>query len=342
MRKFDSTMEKAESWVQLESVAASAARVMFSLLLVFTMVFFTVDMFTNRYTFAFLSWMINKIEPYDTFPTAVIDVLAIALSSVLTIPSTFLCLSGGFLMSDSLGFTWGVVVGSIINIIGGLLGALLCYALSKNVFQSYVASMAENMDVLKGIDVALHRKGLEINIYLRLSPIIPSFALNYGIPALGSKFDDFMLGCFVGSFPYAIIYSFLGALLGNVSEIETFVNTVPDYIILISVVVGCLFLFLSVWVVVKFSAEALDGVVSVSTSTSDASVYDSISPDDNDNIISNSNSNSYSNIHNNGSYQRSPRETDSLLLKRSSKIDLAAQGHGHGNGFDSTRNSIRM
>jgi uncharacterized membrane protein YdjX (TVP38/TMEM64 family) len=49
-----------------------------------------------------------------------------------------------------------------------------------------MSTIAKDYEFFSNLEVAIEVKGLEINILLRLSPIIPNVILNYGLPSLGN------------------------------------------------------------------------------------------------------------------------------------------------------------
>ena len=208
-----------------------------------------------------LTWFVDRVKDYNALVVAIILIAAISITTVVNVPTALLGLPTGFLLTAKLGFGLGVVVATLTICLGSCIGAIICFQLSKQAFRHSVADVSSYYEFLYGIEKALERKGFQINILLRFSTVIPSFVLNYGIPSLGCKFDDFIYGCLLGTLPYALALSLIGALLDDLDSLDSYLKSAPLYAIIGSVLVGFVFLFLGTWYLYKFSREAIDEVI---------------------------------------------------------------------------------
>jgi len=142
------------------------------------------------------------------------------ICTICFIPGSILTLGAGFVFSASTQSLWtGVLLGTLAVFIGASLGAIASFLLGRYLFRDgFVARLTQKYTVFEAIDNALEEKGFRIMVLLRLSPIIPFNVLNYvsGITAI--KFIHYCLACFA-MLPGTILYVFLGASAGSLSEI---------------------------------------------------------------------------------------------------------------------------
>merc|ERR1712238_50679 len=143
------------------------------------------------------------------------------ICTVCFIPGSILTLGAGFVFSASTSSLWtGVLLGTIAVFIGASLGAIASFLLGRYLFRDgFVARLTKKYTVFEAIDNALAEKGFRIMVLLRLSPIIPFNVLNYvsGITAI--KLFHYCIACFA-MLPGTILYVFLGASAGSLSEID--------------------------------------------------------------------------------------------------------------------------
>jgi uncharacterized membrane protein YedE/YeeE len=106
-------------------------------------------------------------------------------------------------------------------------------------------------------------KGLRIMILLRLSPIVPFNALNYIMGVTGVKLWHYVVAC-AAMLPGTILYVFLGASAGSLSEIggedgeEQESNRTVTIIV---VVVGVVFGILAIGVTSYYAKKELNKVL---------------------------------------------------------------------------------
>ncbi|MGH7662912.1 MAG: TVP38/TMEM64 family protein [Gemmatimonadaceae bacterium] len=135
-------------------------------------------------------------------------VLAYAVTTTFGIPATLLTLAGGAI--------FGVVLGSALNWLGAMVGATGAYflarALGRDALTSIVGRRASRLDEL----VSDH--GFLTLLRLRLIPVVPFNALNFGAGIAGMKLRDYLLATGIGILPGTIVYTyFADALLSGVS-----------------------------------------------------------------------------------------------------------------------------
>merc|ERR1712085_33060 len=129
------------------------------------------------------------------------------------------------------------------------------------------------MGVFEAIDNALAEKGFRIMVLLRLRPIIPFNVLNYvsGITAI--KLFHYCIACFA-MLPGTILYVFLGASAGSLSEIggkDADVDLDDEYIeqlekedktvTIVVIVVGVIFGVLAIALTSYYAKQELNKVI---------------------------------------------------------------------------------
>merc|ERR1711865_710958 len=130
----------------------------------------------------------------------------------------------------------------------------------------FVARLTQKYTVFEAIDTALAEKGFRIMVLLRLSPIIPFNVLNYvsGITAI--NFFHYCIAC-VAMLPGTILYVFLGASAGSLSEIGGGGDDVEEeaesnkVLTITVIVVGIVFGFLAIGVTTYYAKQELNKVL---------------------------------------------------------------------------------
>lgn len=137
-------------------------------------------------------------------------VLIYAVSVAFSLPgATIITLTGGFLFST--------FPGALFNITGATIGAAGIFLAAR---WGMGERLAARMDASEG---RIHRikQGIDANQWemlflIRLVPIVPFFVANL-LPALiGVRLDRFVITTFLGIIPGAIVYTSVGAGLGEV------------------------------------------------------------------------------------------------------------------------------
>lgn len=142
--------------------------------------------------------------------TVVLFIAAYVLIVAFSLPgATIATLTGGFLFG-----TWA---GVLINITGATTGAVLIFLAARMGFGDKLKS---RMDASEGM-VAKIKKGIDENqwsmlFFIRLVPVVPFFVANL-IPAfLAVPLYRFVISTFFGIIPGSIVYTSVGAGLGEV------------------------------------------------------------------------------------------------------------------------------
>lgn len=132
-----------------------------------------------------------------------------AISVSFGMPGTIPTLAGGAI--------FGVARGMLYNTIAANLGALLAFLVARYLGRGFVAK------VLKGKAAALDEKigdhGFGTILYLRLIPLVPFNALNFGAGLSRVSLRDYVLGSLIGMLPGTLVYTyFADALIRGTGE----------------------------------------------------------------------------------------------------------------------------
>ncbi len=130
-------------------------------------------------------------------------------ATALAIPGTILTLAGGALF----GFFWGTVFNTIAANIGANLAFLVARFLGRDGIERLCGRR------LQKLDEATKEHGFQGLLLLRLVPLVPFNALNFGSGLTALRWRTYALATLVGIFPGTVVYTmFADALLQGSQE----------------------------------------------------------------------------------------------------------------------------
>ncbi|MEM9431636.1 MAG: TVP38/TMEM64 family protein [Pseudomonadota bacterium] len=126
-------------------------------------------------------------------------------------------LPGALIMTLTGGFLFGLVMGSALTVTGATIGAVAIFFAARF---GLGETLAARMDATTGT-MAKIRDGLRDNevsylLLMRLVPAIPFFVANLAPALLGVKTRNYVLTTFFGIMPGTVVYTWVGAGLGDV------------------------------------------------------------------------------------------------------------------------------
>lgn len=131
----------------------------------------------------------------------VVFVLLYAAITLTPMPKNVLSIAAGLVY----GFGWGL----LLVYLGALVGAAVAFALGRwlgrDAVESYTGSRVARFDEL------VRRRGFAAVLGVRLIPIIPFTAINYGAGLTAVRLRDYALGTALGIIPGTVAYVALGA-----------------------------------------------------------------------------------------------------------------------------------
>lgn len=129
-------------------------------------------------------------------------------------------LPGGAIMTLAGGFIFGIIVGAPLTVIAATLGATAIFLAAKtglgDVLYARLQKKADDPGMLNKIEDGLRKNEISYLLLMRLVPAIPFFLANIAPAFLGVKLRNFVLTTFFGIIPGTVVYSSVGAGLGEV------------------------------------------------------------------------------------------------------------------------------
>ncbi len=138
------------------------------------------------------------------------------VASVVPFPTLVAVLASGFLL--------GVVVGSVVSILGTTLGACVAFLIVRTVTRRWVLAKIALGGRLAVLDRAVGEQGFKVVLLSRLSPIGPFISMNYAFGLTQISLGQYGCGTLVGSAPGTILYVFFGAGLHSLHDIITYAH----------------------------------------------------------------------------------------------------------------------
>jgi uncharacterized membrane protein YdjX (TVP38/TMEM64 family) len=135
-------------------------------------------------------------------------VLAYILVVVLMLPAFLLIMAGGAV--------FGATKGTLLAMVGALVGGTLAFLLSRHVGRDKVAERIARHPTLSMIDRSIGDEGAKLIFLLRLSPAVPFVLSNYALGVTGVSLRHFLLGT-LGLFPVVATYAAFGSASGTSS-----------------------------------------------------------------------------------------------------------------------------
>eukprot|EP00804_Cyclotella_cryptica_P024918 CCRYP_011819-RB/>CCRYP_011819-RB protein AED:0.04 eAED:0.04 QI:197/1/1/1/1/1/2/282/255 len=146
------------------------------------------------------------------------------LATVAFLPGSILTLGSGFVYGKAFGLGSGVALASGVVFVGACCGAIISFLLGRYLLREWVGErLVKRYPMFMALDEALKQQGFQIFLLLRLSPIVPFNAINYigGVTAISLK--DYTRAL-IGILPGTVLYCFIGASAGSLSESQDGVN----------------------------------------------------------------------------------------------------------------------
>lgn len=128
-------------------------------------------------------------------------------------------LPGALVASLTGGFLFGTMAGSLINVSSATIGATLVFLAARWGFGDRLAARMEtSQGRIKRLKDGIDENQWSMLFLIRLVPVVPFFVANL-IPAIvGVPLRRFVISTFAGIIPGAVVYTSVGAGLGEVFE----------------------------------------------------------------------------------------------------------------------------
>lgn len=146
----------------------------------------------------------DQIDDFGFWSWAVFIVVYAAVA-LTPIPVTIMALAGGLL--------FGVAVGSVVSVIGAMLGSIAGYAIARTLGKETVLHLLGSRG--DTLEERLDDAGFEAVFTLRVLPGMPYWPINYAAGALGIPFQVFVWASMIASIPGQVSLVAIGAFLGE-------------------------------------------------------------------------------------------------------------------------------
>ena len=124
-----------------------------------------------------------------------------ATATALAVPGTILTLAGGALF----GFYWG----TLFNFVAANIGANAAFVLARTLGGDGVRRlMGDDSAALQKLDNVVGKHGFQGLLTLRLIPLVPFNALNFGSGLMSLKWRTYALATLIGILPGTAVYTF--------------------------------------------------------------------------------------------------------------------------------------
>ncbi len=142
---------------------------------------------------------------------------AVVAFMVIYIVIVAFSLPGAAVASLTGGFLFAVFPGTFLNVTSATIGAVLIFAAARYGLGDYLGRKLDNASGVVGkINKGLDENEVSFLLLMRLVPAFPFFVANL-VPALvGTAITRFAWTTFVGIIPGALVYTWVGAGLGEV------------------------------------------------------------------------------------------------------------------------------
>ncbi|MBV1864607.1 MAG: VTT domain-containing protein [Rhodobacteraceae bacterium] len=128
-------------------------------------------------------------------------------------------LPGAAIMTLSGGFLFGIFPGALFCVLGASIGAVLIFTAAKTGLGDMLHAKMHAQGgggIMERMEKGLHENEVSYLLLMRLVPAIPFFIANLAPAFLGVKARNFTLTTFFGIMPGSIVYTSVGAGLGDV------------------------------------------------------------------------------------------------------------------------------
>jgi uncharacterized membrane protein YdjX (TVP38/TMEM64 family) len=147
-----------------------------------------------------------KMLAYGPWAVGISIALMVAQAIIAPLPMNVVTITNALV--------FGPLWGSLLSWFSTVLGASLCFLLSKTFGKPFAQKLIGSS--MEKAERFFQTYGLHAMFLVRVLPLIPFDAISYGAPLVGVPFSRFLLATAVGIVPSILIYSFLGTLIARI------------------------------------------------------------------------------------------------------------------------------
>lgn len=130
--------------------------------------------------------------------------------AAIYVPACLLFVPGALLTLGA-GYSLGVVRGGVAVSLGSTAGAAAAFLCGRTVAREWVLARLAGRPAFRALDQAVGRRGWQVVLLARLSPVLPFNLLNYAFGLTRIRFREFVWASWLGMLPGTMLYVTLGA-----------------------------------------------------------------------------------------------------------------------------------
>jgi len=111
------------------------------------------------------------------------------------------------------GLVFGPIWGALLSWVSTLLGASLCFMLSRTLGKPFAMRIAGGS--VLGAETFFKKYGLQAMFVARMVPFVPFDAISYGAGIVGVPYTTFLTATAIGIIPSILVYSYLGSMVAG-------------------------------------------------------------------------------------------------------------------------------
>ena len=147
---------------------------------------------------AFLIDRLSHLGGFAPLLFTVFSVVAIALG----FPGNVLAVAGGAV--------FGLVLGTLLSVLGATLGAIAAFWLARYSLHGWVERNLGQHRLLKQLNAAISHRPLSFILAVRFTPISPFSLVNFLFGLTPVRLGTYAIGTFLGIIPLTLVYTWLG------------------------------------------------------------------------------------------------------------------------------------
>lgn len=147
----------------------------------------------------------ETIESFDPATAALVYISIYILGTIFLVPGTVLSFAGAVV--------FGAYKGTLFTWIGAVIGSTLSFLLAKLLGRDFVTQLFG--DRLDALDRRVRDNGFTGLLIIRLLPIFPYNAVNFGSGFTSIRLRDYVLATALGILPGTFVYQYLFAKFGR-------------------------------------------------------------------------------------------------------------------------------
>ena len=198
-----------------------------------------------------VEWFVNPVYRLGILGIFLFILIMGAQGLLVPLPSEIVLLATGMI--------WGVFLGGFMGVIGSMAAGILCYYISKRggrpLAKKFVGERAINL-----ADDFIDKYGIWAILIARFLPFVAFDPISYASGLVDMDIKRYSLGTFIGSFPRAFFYSWLGFSLGIRPPINFIdlpisqINAQSEFFnnVLLIILVVLIIMFISYYIIAKY------------------------------------------------------------------------------------------